>query len=59
MKGINGVLHGASMVVATAFSVEKDFKDQRLERTSLATLVEDRQQRIQTLESLLEREKTA
>ena len=48
-----------SVVVATTFSIEKDLEDQTLECTSLATLVEDRQQMIQTLESLLKREKTA
>ena len=45
------------MVMSTASSIEKELKDQALERTSLTTLAEDRQQRIQTLESLLEREK--
>ena len=46
------------MVVAMTFSIGQDFEDQRLELTYMTTLVEDRQQRIQTLESLLEREKT-
>ena len=46
-----------TMVVSTASSIEKVLEDQALERASLTTLPEDRQQRIQTLESLLEREK--
>ena len=45
------------MVVSTASSIEKELEDQVLERTSLTTLAEDRQQRIQILESLLKREK--
>ena len=40
-------------------NIEKEFEDQALERTSLSTLAKDRQQRIQMLESLLERERTA
>ena len=40
-------------------NIEKELKDQALERASLSTLAEDRQQRIQMLESLLERERTA
>ena len=46
-----------SMVVSTTSSIEKELEDQALEHASLTTLVEDRQQRIQTLESLLEHEK--
>ena len=46
------------MVVATTFNIGQDFEDQRLELTSMTTLAEDRQQRIQTLESLLECKKT-
>ena len=46
-----------TMVVSTTSSIEKEFEDQVLERASLTTLVEDRQQRSQTLESLLECEK--
>ena len=45
------------MVVTTAFSIRQDLEDLRLELTSMTTLAEDRQQRIQTLESLLECEK--
>ena len=40
-------------------TIEKELKDQAIERTSLNTLGEDRQQRIQTLESLLECERAA
>ena len=40
-------------------NIQKEFEDQSLERTSLSTLAEDQQQRIQILESLLERERTA
>ena len=39
-------------------SIEKDFDDLALECTSMINLAEDRLQRIQTLESLLEQEKT-
>ena len=45
------------MVVSMASSIEKKLEDQALELASLTTLAKDRQQRIQTLESLLEREK--
>ena len=45
------------MVVATTFSIGKDLEDQTLEHAALTTLAEDRQQRVQTLESLLEHEK--
>ena len=54
---VNLLKQVASMVVATTFSIGQDFEDQRLELTSMTTLVEHRQQRIQTLESLLECEK--
>ena len=47
-----------TMVVFTASSMEKEFEDQALEHASLTTLAEHRQQRIQTLESLLEHVKT-
>ena len=40
-------------------TIEKELEDQALERRSLSTLAEERQQRIQTLESLLECERTA
>ena len=40
-----------------ASSIEKDFKGQALEHASLITLADDKMQRIQTLKSLLEREK--
>ena len=46
-----------TMVISIASSLEKDFEDQTLDSTSLTILVEDRMQRIQTLESLLEHEK--
>ena len=45
------------MVVSTASRIEKELEDQVLECASLTTLAEDRQQRIQILESLLEHEK--
>ena len=45
------------MVVSMASSIEKELEDQALEHASLTTLAEDKQKRIQTLESLLEREK--
>ena len=45
------------MMVLVASNIEKYFKDLTLERASLITLAEDRLQRIQTLESLLEHEK--
>ena len=44
-------------MVSTASSIEKDFEDLALESASLITLAEDKMQRIQTLESLLEHEK--
>ena len=50
---INLLKQAASMVVATSFSIGQDFKDQRLELTSMTTLAKDRQLRIHTLESLL------
>ena len=40
-------------------NIEKELEDQALECASLNTLAEDRQQRIQMLESLLERERAA
>ena len=40
-------------------TIEKELKDQALECKSLSSLVEDWQQRIQILESLLEHEKVA
>ena len=46
------------MMVSTASNIEKDFEDLALERASLTILAEDRPQRIQTLESLLECERT-
>ena len=49
--------HVASMVLAIAFSIGEDLEDQRLELTSMITLANDRQQRIHTLESLLECER--
>ena len=45
------------MMVTGTFSIGQDLEDQRLELTSMTTLAEDKQQRIQTLESLLECEK--
>ena len=49
--------HVASMVLVTTFSISEDLEDQRLELTSMITLANDRQQRIHTLESLLECER--
>ena len=46
------------MMVSAASSIEKDFEDLTLERASLINLAEDRLQRIQILESLLEHERT-
>ena len=46
------------MMVSMASNIEKDFEDLTLEPASLITLAEDRLQRIQTLESLLECEMT-
>ena len=40
-------------------TIEKELEDQALERRSLSTLAEERQQRVQTLESLLECERNA
>ena len=40
-------------------TIEKELEDQALERTSFNTLAKDQQQRIQMLESLLERERAA
>ena len=45
------------MVVATTFSIGEDLEDQRLELAFMTTLANDRQQRIRTLESLLECER--
>ena len=45
------------MVVATTFSIGEDLEDQRLELASMTILANDRQQRIRTLESLLECER--
>ena len=47
-----------TMMASTTSSIEKDFKDLMLEHTWLINLAKDRLHRIQTLESLLEREKT-
>ena len=47
-----------TMMVPAASNVGKDFADLMLEHTSLNNLGDDRLQRIQTLESLLEHEKT-
>ena len=47
-----------TMMVSTTSSIEKDFEDLALEHASLTTLAEDRLQRIQTLKSLLECERT-
>ena len=46
------------MVVTATFSIGQDLEDHRLKLTSMTTLAEGRQQIIQTLESLLEYEKT-
>ena len=46
------------MMVSTTSKIEKDFEDMALEHASLTTLAKDKLQRIQTLESLLERERT-
>ena len=46
-----------TMVVSTTSSKEKELEDQALKCASLTILAEDRQQRIQKLESLLERKK--
>ena len=54
----NFLKQAITMMISMTSSIEKDFDDMKLERASLITLVEDRLQRIQTLESLLEREKT-
>ena len=53
----NFLKRAATMMVSAASSIEKNFEDLMLEHTSLINLAKDRRQRIQTLESLLEREK--